>query len=111
MERADVVIASDVVYDPSVVPQLVQQLAHMLAHGAVALVASVVRNASTLDAFVCACESAGLTVTEHHRGPLESRAAHRNQPCYSDVAWVACAALETSDTVVLHAIAAQAGTE
>lgn len=61
---ADVVLAADVVYDPAAVPALVQQLRMHVAAGAQAVVCSLERQRSTMDAFLEACSDAALQVIE-----------------------------------------------
>ena len=65
---ADVVLGSDVVYDPDGLPPLVEQLHLQLAQSAsYALIASVARNTDTLARFVHMCTDVGLTSEEVHR--------------------------------------------
>lgn len=71
----DIIVASDVVYDENIIPALVRSLSNLLscepATGAcakMALVCCTVRNSSTRDRFISACQSVGLKIEPKH-GP------------------------------------------
>ena len=64
--ETDVIIAADVVYDPSVVPALVRVLSILLEHGdgSRALIAATIRNPLTLQTFLDSLSNAALQVVE-----------------------------------------------
>ena len=114
--EADVIVAADVIYDESVLGSLVQQLRmqlrrthgceeyqgavdtcldarHVVAQqGAVAMIASTVRNPETLNSFVTQCTAAGLVVRE-----LDT--AKESHPA---IQWQYCQALEGKEELLLH---------
>ncbi|XP_064628945.1 protein-lysine N-methyltransferase EEF2KMT-like [Lineus longissimus] len=58
--RCDVVLAADVIYDPSIIANLLNILSILLSDGAVAYLASTIRNVGTYDAFLSAMDAANL---------------------------------------------------
>jgi hypothetical protein len=70
---ADVVVATDVVYDGAIVPALVEQLVLQLMNGATAFVASAERNKVTLEGFLHMCRESDLLVEQVVRTVTDPR--------------------------------------
>lgn len=120
--EADLVVASDVIYNESVLESLVEQLCTQLRYlphlceedqstmlrtsevglqNPTAVFASAVRNPETLKSFVKRCEAAGLLVREVERVVLDKEGT---ASCNMQLQWQHCEAFEGGEELVLHYI-------
>lgn len=91
-EAPEVVLGADLLYDPGVIPALVALLHGLLRAGAQAYIATTLRNATTVEAFVEAACGAGLAV-EDATQELQRR---------RDIGFQACDVLENRAAVRVH---------
>lgn len=91
-EAPEVVLGADLLYDPGVIPALVALLHGLLRAGAQAYIATTLRNATTVEAFVEGACGAGLAV-EDATQELQRR---------RDIGFQACDVLENRAAVRVH---------
>lgn len=122
---ADIIVASDVVYNETVLSSLVKQLQMELRNreccpcdgevelrsrdspydkkgSPIGLFASTVRNPATLEKFVQLCQAGGLVVQELERVQLGQGA--RSASSNIQAQWQHCQALQEEQEIVLHHI-------